>query len=533
MQEINDILNWSFIPSNLSGNAERIINSETKRHIKNSIQRINEISDHSLTGLPSDDYNLLKDIHLLFINNKHRNYNELVELFSKRDTKLLVWSLDYHSETGELPILFTEDLILALRIISDRWRDSFIISIWHTFLKNWDSLHEYKKERKIFLQFLNEKIKDFKGSRKDITNFNSNASLLLSKTSPSDYARKMLSKGISIKNANQLINQKDRILFYEYFSDVVLSYVSNLDQSNIDDETLNDIYEFVDKQNLFKTKLLTCSKIINSAKFNNFQKIIKFNTINLIGDPIRKDKWMSSKLSIYQEESVEKARMKFNMMLNQQFIKVFFEKLVQDNRRKKYWLKFVDKIDNIKFVGNRSNYHYLKNIENISKYVDTRYKTTSGNQSTCALVIYSQNFVFVEFTDTGALYIYKQNNFTVNLNAVNSMADLKIWPTSLWACKNSSESGYVDLQEEGRITHQGNWEIRFNAWMKKYYKKSKPPKSKVKKRKKQSNNSIIRNSRYNTTDQNAVWESKLLYWSNKKKPGYIYSSKKEAWWKKK
>ena len=38
MQAINDILNWTFIPSNLSGSAERIISSETKKHLKNKKQ---------------------------------------------------------------------------------------------------------------------------------------------------------------------------------------------------------------------------------------------------------------------------------------------------------------------------------------------------------------------------------------------------------------------------------------------------------------------------------------------------------------
>jgi hypothetical protein len=102
--------------------------------------------------------------------------------------------------------------------------------------------------------------------------------------------------------------------------------------------------------------------------------------------------------------------------------------------------------------------------------VDSRYKATSRNQATCALIIYSQDYIFVEFSDTGALYIYKHQSFKVNLNNIRAIDDLKLWPIGRYACKNSEYSDYFDLNEEGRITHQGeNWELRVNAWMLKYY----------------------------------------------------------------
>ena len=344
MLEIKDILNWNFIPSNLSRNAERVISSQTKNHIKYSIRRINEISNQSLTGGPSPDPMLLKDIYVLFKKNKHKDHTELVTLFSKRDAKLLVWSLDYHAELEELPIAFTEDIKPALQVISDRWRDSFIISFWHTLLKNWSTFLEHKKERKIFIDFLVQKCQEYEGSRKDIVNLILYSSLILQKNSPSEYAKQLIDKNIHINKANELIQQKENILFYDYFSNVVLKYVTHLNHNNIEDETLNEIYAFLKSQNLFKTKLLVCSRIINDTKFSLYKNDIKRNTIDLIGDPIRTDLWTHNDLTEEQEDSVERARMKLNTILNQQFIKVFFEKLVQDNRRKKYWLKFIDKL---------------------------------------------------------------------------------------------------------------------------------------------------------------------------------------------
>jgi hypothetical protein len=296
-----------------------------------------------------------------------------------------------------------------------------------------------------------------------------NIDLFLPKNSPEQYATLLLDKNISLSNANLLINLKEYIISYDYFACVANKYVDKSENKNVDAELVAGIYLFLEKHNSKKTSMLICSQIINQDRFTNNVEIIKKETVKLIGDPVKIHEWRNSKLKSEEQQQVEQARKKLNILLNKHFIKVFFERLVQDERRKRYWLKFIDRIDDIKFSGNKANYRYLKNIESVSKYVDYRYKITSRNQSTCALIIYSKDFVFVEFTDTGALYIYKKQSFNVNLNALDSMEDLKTWSRYKYACKNSDYSGYIDLDIEGRITHQGYWESRFDAWMRKYY----------------------------------------------------------------
>jgi len=514
MREINEILNWSFTPSMLTSNADRIINTETKQSIKASIKKINKISEKSVIGLTTVNNLLLKDVYILFLNNKDKKYNDLLSLFTKRDARLLVLALDYHPETGELPILFSKNLSTALKIINDRWRDSFIIALWHILLKNWTILLKNKKQKEYLITLLKKKSEEYSGTRKEIQKIISSSDLILNSNSPSIYAQRMINENISIDKANELINQRELILGYEYFSEVSFNYINILTDKNINEKTLLDIYSFINKHNSKRNTLIACSQIINENKFNAYEKTIKEKSIELIADPIKKHLWVYSGLSGREEEYVESARKKLNAFFNLQLIKIFFENLVQDHRRKNYWLKFIDSIDDIKFIGNKYNYNKLKNIKSISKYVNHRYKTTSRNQYTCALVIYSKGYVFVEFTASGALYIYKQRNFTVNLNSVRSMKDLKLWSTANYACKNSARSDYVSLNEEGRITHQGNWENRFNLWMKNYYNH----KSNIKYKKS-----------YNPANPSNQLESKLNSFSKS-----IFTSLKEnPWWKRK
>ncbi|MDD2323494.1 MAG: EH signature domain-containing protein [Bacteroidales bacterium] len=465
MQKTNDILQWYFKPNDLRYTAEHLFSENTKQQVKESLISLNNLIDRLPDGGKLPEKKLIRDVYYLFF----RNFQEPAFSFSKRDIRILIWALDFQPNSDSEIILFSNKFETAVNLINQNWRDSFIVSLWHVLLKNWQPLLSYDKHRNLLTNILEEKCKRYNKNRNDILKISTSIDLFLPKNSPEQYATLLLDNNISLSKAYLLINLKEHILNYDYFAYVANNYVDKSENKNVDAELIAGIYLFLEKHNSKKTSMLICSQIINQDKFTNNVEIIKKETVKLIGDPVKIHEWRNSKLKSEEQQQVEQARKKLNILLNKHFIKVFFERLVQDERRKRYWLKFIDKIDDIKFSGNKANYRYLKNIESVSKYVDYRYKITSRNQSTCALIIYSKDFVFVEFTDTGALYIYKKQSFNVNLNALDSMEDLKTWSRYKYACKNSDYSGYIDLDIEGRITHQGYWESRFDAWMRKYY----------------------------------------------------------------
>jgi hypothetical protein len=402
-----------------------------------------------------------------------QNHEDLVLLkaaFNFRKIRMLIWALDYQPDNGEEPILLTEKFENAMLLIDHKWKDSFLIGLSHVLLKNWQTIRYYKSNGFILTELLLSKAKIYNGGRKDILKFSSMMSGLISPSGPVDLAKNLLKKKLTLNQASQLIHLKDSVLGYEYFTDVSYEYMEHLKNKKINEVTIRGVYNFLKLHNHKKVTLIICSKIINDNLYGSYVDVMKNATVTMISDPIQSHAWRHSELSNKQQELVFKAKQRLNILLNKNFIKIFFEKMVEDYRRKSYWLKFIDKIDDIKFAGNRANYQYLKNIESVSKYVNKRYKITVRNQKTCALIIYSKDYVFVEFSDTGALYIYKQNHFDVNLNSLNGIQDLKTWSTYDYACKNSPySSGYVDLNPEGRITHQGFWEDRFDIWMRNYY----------------------------------------------------------------
>lgn len=468
MQKANDILNWHFSISELKFTAEHLFTQKTKSQISENITALKKLTDRLPEGGKQPETKLIKDIYFLFQKNYNVPANQKI-VFTQRETRCLIWALDFQPSENDEIILFSEKYKAALSIIETYWKDSFIISLWHILLKNWDKLLNFPKQQGEIFKLLHENSKNYSRNRKDILKIASNIDFFTSTDSPTSFAVEILQKNISLGNSNFLFEQKEQILGYPYFFHVAQNYLDLIEKEQLNESNIAGVYSFLQKHNRKKATLILCSKIINEDIFNRNIEIVKKHTVALIDDPIKEYQWKHGSLNESEQQNVEKARKKLNILLNKHFIKIFFEKLVEDDRRKKYWLKFIDKIDDIKFSGNRSNFQYLKNIQSISQYVDFRYKITSRNQGTSALIIYSKNFVFVEFTDTGALYIYKKQNFNINLNAIDSMEDLKTWSTYKYACKNAEQSGYIYLNEEGRITHQGYWESRFDAWMRKYY----------------------------------------------------------------
>ena len=475
MPGINEILNWNFNQVVFKKSANNVISEETEAIIGLSQKALKELSERLPAGSSLPEQKLVADVYWQFQHYKDREKHELYNAFSKRDVRVLVWALAYQDNGIDNTIMLSNDFSIAIGILEEHWKDSFIISLWHILVQNWRVLGRFKPQKKRFLALMAEKCGQFDSPRSDIHNINEHMYIFLKPNSPGAYVDEILSQKMLLSESNKIIKQKESVLKYEYFSLIAEEYISRIGNHVFNEKHVIGVYEFLETHNSATTTIITCSMIINTGVFKDYQENVKVSTVKMVGDPIKKHLWRAANLDQYQISSIEKARLSLNRMLNREFINIFFEKLVQDRRRKIYWLKFLDKIDDIVFVGSRYNYSRLERVEAIQPYLQSRFKITRQNQGTCALIIYSSNFVFVEFSDTGALYIYRNNRFDKfkrTLNHIGKMDDLKITPKESFACKVGGHNfGYTEhvTNVEGRITHSGNWENRVNIWMRNHY----------------------------------------------------------------
>jgi len=94
----------------------------------------------------------------------------------------------------------------------------------------------------------------------------------------------------------------------------------------------------------------------------------------------------------------------------------------------------------------------------------------SSSEGTCAIIMKSKDYVFVEFSVTSnALYIYKSNDFNFNLNTLRNTSELK--RTKMEICVSSSIGANYNFRSSGRFIHKPKygWEENLDAWMKRYY----------------------------------------------------------------
>jgi len=268
MQNTKEILNWHLNFADMKYAAEHVFSRETRSVVSISIQQLNDISQRLPDGNKLPEKKLIKDVYILFQNESTQEYLYLISLFSKRDTRVLVYALDYQPDNGGEIILFSENFKIARNIILDKWKDSFIISLWHVLLRNWNNLLVFQTQRELLTNLLSSKCSEYDKTRKDILGITQIISFFLKKDSPKEFAKNLINYKKLISDAHVTLKQKESILVYEYFSSVVDNYIETIDKKLITHDITVSIYQFLQKHNNKKVTIVSCSQIINSGKFN-------------------------------------------------------------------------------------------------------------------------------------------------------------------------------------------------------------------------------------------------------------------------
>ena len=133
-----------------------------------------------------------------------------------------------------------------------------------------------------------------------------------------------------------------------------------------------------------------------------------------------------------EAQKLKKAKQLVNLWFNRKIIETFFEVCVQDRDRKIFWLKYVENVSAFRIVGSTATKRLLQGDSRVNGIFQQFYiETESRTSQTSALVLFIKDKMIVEFSDTGALYVYNHKHQKVKLitnkrRLINSTADLKI-----------------------------------------------------------------------------------------------------------
>jgi hypothetical protein len=260
---------------------------------------------------------------------------------------------------------------------------------------------------------------------------------------------------------------------YSYFSRVIVTYYER-NKANILNE-IDNLNEVLLKNNSSITSKRLVSKMIiqaNQPVFTTLQDRLKKIAFTQIGDPSNISNWTAFENATETERSeILEARNILDEWIAKQFIDIFFRVCINDERRKRFWLKVASKNRvSFKVYGPIRTKNILKRDERIVEYLEGRFNTVSSNRDVSAFILYIGDYMLIEFSDAGyAFYAYKISGTSKpNLNyRMESVDELRNGSMPMLVYR----SGYSinDTNREGRLTHNDgdlNWEQVFEYWFK-------------------------------------------------------------------
>jgi hypothetical protein len=463
MLSVNAILEFHLLPSAFQQAAQNIIPISLTQLNDLRIDKLKKLTDK--VGAASFNFSGNNLIPKVFKKFKYSILNNNV-VFDRRELRTLTYSLSY-SETGQSAILINEkEINYALQLLNSDWRDSFIFGIIDCYLNNWET--ENRTSLNILAEFISEKLQAYNGNRSAIIAFKNNLKYFDLKNGDLVFGNELALKNASIKEATKVLSLPESWFLYPYFSKVIVSYYDK--KQNELSSLIDEFESALDSHKNTNTNKRIISKFIiqaNKPEYATLQDKVKHLSFKFIGDPENKSVWAEFLNATDKEKSeLLNAKKILNEWITRQFINVFFNVCLSDERRKRFWLNYAPQISSFKVFGPSFTKTLLKREERIAEYLDARFTTVYGNRDVSAFILYMGEYMIIEFSNEGfACCAYKMSspNRPTLSTRLNSVEDLR---NSSLPLAIQSDANYYYTSDEGRLFHNSNWEHKFNHWLK-------------------------------------------------------------------
>jgi hypothetical protein len=472
MNNIYDILDFRFDQNEFSERGKNIVPTYVINLCQSRISSLNAITEKiGISIIDPPPTKGIREIYLKFIKIAQSNQS-FNNQFDKRELRTLTYALTY-KENHECSIFENSDYLeFCFLLLEENWRDSFISGLLDCYLSNWSGSN--KKSFTILYKFLSRKVVNYRGELNRVLRIKKNAKYFDKEKGDLELGTTLAISNKSITEATNFLSLPDHCISYPYFSGVINGYFE--ESKNQLETVLDDISCVLEKHSNSvpgtKTNKIIVSKIINNTETASeiIRNKVKDIALKLVGDPGIRSIWSPFESATQSEIlTINKAREILNEWITRQFINVFFEKCINDRRRKIFWLKYSNKISSFKVFGPYSVKRTLKADERVSKYVDNRFNVVPHG-SASAFMFEIGNHRMIEFSIEGyAFYAFKKSNehapsFTSRVNSINNFTNGSM-PMLVY------RSGYYlhSFSDEGRLTHRDgdmNWEDVFYKWLK-------------------------------------------------------------------
>ena len=446
-RSIDNILGFHFDPSAFAGTAA---NSLSDAIVKSNIQRLNECTNQMLDG---DGF--ISDIDITEVYEYLRacyqaNVAPDKVSIEKRQLRVLCYGLEAKD--------VYEFVKYILAVIQCNWSSSYLRGLLHSLLHHWEDLN--LDTRVAVSGFLVERIRE---AQSRSARRMSDMAAYLNQDGPRRLGEYLREAQLPFQTALSIFDLASNRIHYTFYSDCIISYYTESQSADYD-----EISELLKAHNNIRTtKSLIPAMIIARSEKGKVPKVLIDFSINTIGDPSIESKWAPFDGATQQQiDNLERAREIIIAELAAAVINIFFEKLCEDSKRKKFWLKHTKKIKDFKVYGSSNSQKLM--VSEVGRQVIMRHFVTVPSRSnTCALVMFLGDYVIIEFTDVGALYVYNKDSSNYNKvfghkGRIESTDDLKLpYLDNLVEV----DGYYTEYNDEGRMVHIGHWSTRMKNWL--------------------------------------------------------------------
>ena len=438
--------------------AERVVDHQTELAINRNIRSLQEVEERMLTDKNVNVSQQTIDEIIMKVIENAKNENKDMSIWSIRELRIVSYYL--------MKLQGHEDAYMyALSLLDANWRDMFFNGLSFYCLDTWTLIDP--ELRVLTCELLNKKLQQYKDGNKKYMTMKNHANFF-DEAGPRRMSALLIQKNMDIKDAPTFFKNKPSTLSQSFYSDVIVNYCAA--KKITDNDVIEEIFEL---HNSDRTKKLVLADLVD--RVNDYGDDMKRTLLckfanRMLGDITLSSTWAPFLGATDKEvQKLRKAKQLVNLWFNQKIIETFFDVCVQDRDRKIFWLKYVSHVSSFKIVGSTATKRLLQGDSRVSGIFLPHYiETNSYSSQTSALVLFIRNKMIVEFSDTGALYVYNQNHSKVKLvtnrkRDIGSTADLKI--PSMDNLIYISDWGGCSYYEEGRMTHQGHWQSRLDGWM--------------------------------------------------------------------
>jgi hypothetical protein len=392
-----------------------------------------------------------------------------VNSMTRKEVRLLSY-LVTSQVSNYKPIISTDSSIdFILDLCENQWSNIVFNSLLSLLFKVWEIPEQQRVEK--IRAFVLKKLRLYEGKRKHLVFLKSNPSYIKDRSGPLKIAKTCSTEFDEVSSLTRYMNLNPNWLVYDYFQDAIVLYMEESAkhgkitwQKNL--EGLLNLGVSTDVKKRVLARFILSPKIANNERN---RRLIRQWAIMFIGKPQSIASWNLSSTRTIPTETlmIEDARRQLLAWITQGIIEFFFEKCINEPRRQKFWLQYATKISDVKVFGTTSTRWMIQQEPRFKDLISDYYVRVNGSGNSAAIVMFINDYVLIEFSDTGnAFFAIKANNFSTN-KKVTYIENLKVRNAPMLLKRERRQVS--DFHAEGRLFHMDGvleWEQYFSYWIK-------------------------------------------------------------------